>query len=851
MNKKTRFQPLISKTMKKLLTLTFLVGFVVTGFAQKSIEKADKSFSDKDYYKAIEAYQKILDKGKVSASAKQTLYFKLGESHKQMNHYDLAAKCYEDAITLGFSDPKIFYQYAEVLARSGQYEEALAMYDRFLEKVPDDSAAVVAKKSCQLAREEEENQYNKINTVRNEQEINSQQSDFAPAWYGEDIVFTSTRQNKLIDARTGEGYADLFKASLDKEIESWRNPELLKGALNSKYNEGAFAYDTSANKAFFMRTDRYGRGKIYMAAYEKGKWKKAEQLNLCPADYSAGHPALGNDGKTLYFVSDMPGGIGGRDIWMVRQTNTGVWGEPQNLGENINTEADEMFPFILNDELLYFASSKQGGYGGLDIYCSEIINEEFQPSENLGFPFNTYADDFSLIINPDLDGGLFSSNRKGGSGSDDIYSFTGFPMILKAKGNITDFSTEEPIANATVSFFIDSIFFRTTQTDTNGNYFMNHLQPNVVYNIIVTAEKYFDDSKELEVDDEEYIKTFCKETGDDIDFALIPVKEPRLNIEGKVIERQTRKVMPSEILSVNSKNGFADIEATNEEGKYAFAALRPSNYVVKISKVGYWSESRACNAEKDKVSRTYSKENDFDMDFELTKIEPKKEITLNNIFYDYNKATLRPESKVELNKVVSMLKETPNISIQISAHTDVRGSASYNMKLSGARAKSVVSYLKAAGISSKRLRPKGYGESRPLIKNATTEEQHQQNRRTTFKVIKVQTKKKVSRYTPKPLPLYFKVHILTEDSIANVEKYFEKLYRNIPSLEIISADSTIKGMASYEIGSFKDLKEALELKNKVKSLGFTDCILVPFHGNKRVSIAKAIEIFQEADKQKK
>lgn len=626
---------------KIVLILTFLIAFIQS-IAQSSLQKADTAFKYKEYAIAARFYEKAFKKD-ITNDKKKDVSFLLGESYRFMNNHKEAKKWYEIALKEGYRSFDFFVNYGDILIKNGDYTLADAAYNKALELKQDDIILKRKIESCTFAQK-----YNEINEqiqIINEDEINSPYSEYGLAFYKDKLIFASSRieeSDKRFDAYTGQGFSDFYEAIYDYKKERFVKPQKSKGGLNSKFNDGTISYDEKNNIVYFMQcngedgkkencfiltttynktTESWDNGKIFEFDYDK--------------KYSVGHPAVANNGNTIYFVSDMPGGHGGKDIWYIKKDALGLWSKPKNAGKKINTEADEMFPFIYKDSLLYFSSNGHPGYGGLDIFVSTITENGFTKPENLKKPINGNTDDFGIVFKNEKQA-WFCSNREGGKGDDDIWQIQILDIEITATGNITDLESNKPISKVTL-----------------------------------------------------YIK---------------------------------------------GSDGSIDSTFSNNKGIYTFKKLKPNiQYEISAHKEGYFGDSKNFNTNDIKHSITISKKNGYDLDFALLKIT-KKEIVIQNIYYDFDKYELKEESKKELDKLVTILQETPNVEIVINSHTDEQGTNEYNFKLSEKRSQSVVNYLIQKGIDPKRLQAKGYGESQPLIKNAKTEEEHAKNRRTTFQV---------------------------------------------------------------------------------------------------------------------
>ncbi len=627
----------------RLFVCLFLVsGFFCSAVAQTLSHKADTAVSYKEYFTAIELYQKALKKGE-AAGNENRMYYKVAGCYAAINNYKEARAWVEKAMENGYSDPAGFLLYGDILITYGEYDAAKSAYETYIKKTGDKSAkrkiaccefAVLGKKS-EIAYD-----------IKNEWDVNSDFSDFGLTMVKKKLIFSSSRveeKGNKFDNFTGQGFSDVYETTLNPKNSKWTKPVKLKGGINTKYNEGAFVYDKKNNIGYYMKCNGEKKAKencnIYSTSWNEKKnlWTESKQFDFSDEIFSIGQPALSSDGNTMYFVSNMNGGLGGKDIWVIKKKG-GAWGEPKNLGAPVNTADNEMFPYVLNDTL-YFSSDGNIGFGGLDLFSSQIKANSYGKPQNLLAPINSSADDFGIIYKgSSIFEGYFCSNRQGGKGEDDIYSFKKAPLILSAAGTITDSKSGKSLNRATIYF--------------------------------------------------------------------------------------------------KGSDGSIDSTKTDSRGRFNFVGLNPGlNYVVRAFKDGFFSDSRELSTVSLKTSLEFSKKTGTDLDFKLQKIT-YAEITISNIYYDSNQAELKNESKKELNKMVRIINATPGIKIQVNSHTDEIGSDDYNMKLSEKRAQNVVNYFIENGVDKERMSFMGYGESVPIKKNAQTENEHLNNRRTTFKVIK-------------------------------------------------------------------------------------------------------------------
>ena len=830
--------------MKKAFYI-FILLFLSTNVLcqEKNIEKADDFFKRKDFVEAIKFYNKALRKTQIM-DEKKSISYNIALCYQNMNFFTESVNWYEDAIGKSTVDPKIYEGYGDVLAGSGQLKKAIKAYNNAITLDQENKILLNKVKRAKYALDKKESQSSI--KIKKEESLNSEFSEYGLGWYNNKLIFASTRlqnPNDKIDGRTSQAYSDLYISEFDKKSQKWLKPKKIRGSLNTKYNDGSFAFDKNTNEGLTMQCNEKSSGCVLIAAKYNSKgdfWTGRKPLSFNNKEYSIGHPAISENGNILYFVSNMPGGSGGKDIWKSNRKNDGTWGIPINLGEKINTSGNEMFPFIIGDTLLFFASDGHFGFGGLDIFYSAFHDFEFSEPVNIGRPFNSSSDDINLIMKNDLSGGLFCSNRDN-SFSDEIYSFEGFPLSLFVTGFTEEVGTNSPIQDAAIIFTGHNGKSDTVYTNSSGIYLFSDLIPYKQYKVKAHKEGYFDDLRTLNVSKMDVIYSPDK-TKITLNF-LLSRKNFAAAIRGKITERSTNKPVTRQKVLISGSNDFSSFTFTDINGNYVFTDIKPkATYTIKISKKDYFAESRKCEIPDIRKATTFSKETGCDMDFQ---IEKKKEITLNNIYYDFDKVKLRDESKIELNKLVSMLKETPNVIIQISSHTDERGNDSYNNKLSDARAKAVVDYLIYSGIESERLISKGYGEQKLVIKNASTDEEHQANRRTTFSVLSViekSKKSKVSVSSDDENRVSFRIQLLISKEELNIEKYFENIMDKMPGLQIFVTKSG--DYNKYEAGQLYTLEKASVLKKTLKTMGYPDCFITSYYNGNKISIKKAKDLLK-------
>lgn len=651
--------------MKQIYLSFLILLFISTQASVAQTRKADRayaSFEAGEYFDAIDSFKSTYSKTKDKA-LKAEMVFMVAECYRLTNDPKNAELWYKKAVKSAFAKPEAQYWLAESLKKNGKYDLAIVEYKIYKQIVQNDARADNGIRSCELALDWTRNpeQYK----VAELKDLNSKDFDFSPSYARDDfgvVYFTSSRDDATgnsTSGATGQSFTDIFESRLDKKGK-WSTP-LPAEVLNSEFEEGTPSFSGDYKEIYFTRCEagkRETKGCVIMySRYTGTGWSEPENLGILPDSMVAAHPSISPDGLTLYFVSDKDGGFGGKDIYTVtRQSKTSDWSAPKNIGTDINTPGNELFPYIRKNGILYFASDGIIGMGGLDLYKAQSQPDGSWTVENLKAPINSFADDFGIVFEDDAEKGIFSSTRKGRI-NDDLYTFELPPLKFNITGLVKDEKTGASIPGATVQLIAS-------------------------------------DGANLQV---------LTGTGGDFKFALNP--------------------------SVD--------------------------YIFLASQKGY------LNGKEKETTKGEVKSRDFMVSILLTPID--KPIELPNIFYDFGKWDLRPESMVSLDKLVETLNDNPNVTIELMSHTDSRDTEEYNLSLSQKRAQSVVDYLIGKGIEPERLMAKGYGESSPIIVDALileqnpflktgtsltevyintlqTEEQkeiaHQINRRTEFKVLR-------------------------------------------------------------------------------------------------------------------
>lgn len=432
----------MKNTTRLALTSAAFLILTATGFSQKALKKADELFDAHQYFNAINYYKQAFSN--VSKDKKALVLYKIGLASEQINNVKEAEVNYQKAIASNYDDPTVYLRLAEVLKMQMKYDEAIVEYKNYQSKGGNAKKADLGIKACQLAQQWKDNPLRY--KIENMSLINSKESDYSPSFSDkkyQTIIFTSRRDGTLggQELNTGKNHSDIFETKVDKNGK-WSTPVLLPPAVATEVNEGQGWVSKKGDMIFFTRCpeDKGKQNKchIYMSKKQGSTWGPAMLLPFNNDTVAFAHPCLSSDTKVLYFTSKMSGGYGGADIWSCTfDAKANAWGQPKNAGPSVNTEGNEMFPTVTDDnKRLYFASDYHPGMGGLDIFVAEAgADGKFtKPVENMKYPINSSFDDFGLIFEGKKNRGYFTSNREGGKGDDDIWSFSLPPLNFSAKG---------------------------------------------------------------------------------------------------------------------------------------------------------------------------------------------------------------------------------------------------------------------------------------------------------------------------------------------------------------------------------------------------------------------------------
>lgn len=500
--------------MKKIIYISvWLLGGLLTSYGQSpKLKKANKEYSNYSYMEAVPIYEKVFNKGYKSVEMLESL----GNSYYFNGEYVDAAKWYGELFSLEpkATDPEYYYRYSQSLKSIGDLQKSQEYLNKYFQTKgdEDDSRKLVSKDYLDVI--EKNSDRFKIASVK---ALNTKNAEYGTTFHEGDLIFSSTRGRKdwlvyRTQSWSGQRHEALYVSKIDDQGNPGK-PKKFSTDLSSRFSETTPTFTFDGKTIYFTRhnylkkrgfdSERTTRLKVYRAVLKNGKWKDVTELPFNSDDYSVAHPSLSLDEKTLYFVSDMPGGFGGSDIWKVSVNADGSFGTPENLGAAINTEGRETFPFIAKNNELYYSSDGKLGLGGLDVFVSKFTNGTYEEAINVGKPINGPWDDFSFYYDSDYRKGYFSSNRTEGKGLDDIYKFIEtIPLMIKQSivGTVADTDTGEPIADAVVHLYDDqgNIIGNTT-TDQNGKYTFGEdlVKGSTLYRIRASAEGHNIDERAL------------------------------------------------------------------------------------------------------------------------------------------------------------------------------------------------------------------------------------------------------------------------------------------------------------------------------------------------------------------
>ena len=674
------------KIIKKVLIVCVALIITNSVWAQnRNVRKGDAYFDNFDFLRAISQYEKAVKKDSTNSYAMH----QIGQAYRLIGENQKANPWYELALRLNPESQEDLYYYARTLLTVGKYEKALETYQKYDQLYPGDSRVSIYV--------EHPNFYEELNKDRDKYEIftlpfNSEMSDYGPSKFYNQLLITSSRESEIAIKRKttwkNEPFLDIYIIDLFTDG-SFDEPKIIGEPVTTKYHEGSASYNYMTDVLYFTRTSYFDEElgaddqgitniEIYSSHYgTDGNWGEIIPFPYNNKEYSIAQPAISPDGKKLYFVSDMPGGLGGADIYVCEWTGEN-WGEPKNLGVPINTVSHEKNPYIDSQGFLYFASTGHLGLGGMDIYYAAPKDGNFEYPINLGYPVNSRFDDFSFTFEDASElSFFFASNREGGMGEDDIYRTVIHEVETIIAGNVI---IKESLENTPIKVLI---------TDARGN---------------LIASDTLTGSRPIE------LGAYSKFTPLNLGFTPLFEDEPLLIF--KDIDPKT------------AEDGVID------KGDIVLGEDLPEPVVVKDEYI----------APDDFGIEPSSDKNQGDLYFIKLPSGEKLEYRAKPVYFGFDESSLDYSALKELDLLIEILKADQDIKLTISGYADSRGSKTYNLKLSERRATASLNYLVENGISASRIVLRGYGEEN-LINQCDdgvncTDKEHAANRRAEFNLSK-------------------------------------------------------------------------------------------------------------------
>ncbi|WP_461096780.1 OmpA family protein [Spirosoma luteolum] len=642
--------------------------------AMQAYKKGVRHYDAGEYNLALTQFEKAAS-GTIDPAR---LNYYIAESYRLSNRFGEAVPYYQKALDAKTTEPDARFNYAYALKSQGRYPEALDQLQQYVASAPKTTPKPVldkARREIETLRAIDLIARNKsMITLRNVGALNSANSEFAPVVRGDELIFTASRKQTTYK-NNGQPMLGLYRTKLPQSPDETGTtaapaaPEPFStNVFQGDVNEGTPAFSKDGKMMVFARGNNgKRRGGLDVDLYlsrlgENNTWSQPLRLPISDSTAWDGSPAFSGDSKTLYFASNRAGGAGGIDLYRTSIDASGRFGRPVNMGRDINTPGDELFPYVGPNARLYFASDGHPGLGKLDVFVATRSGGVTRV-ENMGQPINSPADDFGLIYTGEARG-FMASNRTGGKGDDDIYFFQEGPAP-----DTTTIAQNPPADTKTVRYFLAGT---------------------------VSANE----------------------------TPITPVDSARV----RILDDATGQP----IAEVTTGQGGTFGKYPLQEGK---------DYTILAERKGYLTRREPFTMQGKAIPPVFLTKAQTDTTFNvailLDKATLNKTFVLENIYYDLDKFNIRPDAAEELDKLVTILKDNPTLKIELSSHTDARASDAYNNKLSQNRAQSAVEYIASKGIDASRMVAKGYGETRLIVKNARTEEEHQRNRRTEFKILEL------------------------------------------------------------------------------------------------------------------
>lgn len=737
--------------MKKLLLLLSLALFTTTLQSQSLFQmKADQQYNELSYITAADYYKSLV---KTDAPTEEnmrrlaTSYFKIYDFVKSEEAYKNLNTKFASSIT-----ENDLINYLQCLKYNQKYTEAQVVLKQIEQKHKENIISKNHAKKQNYVKELKAD--SAAYKVTNVESLNTENAEFSPVFFNKNqaVLFASNRRNSSGRNKTfswDDSYFIDVYTSEKKDSLKFASTMPMAKTVTALYHDGPASLSADEKTVYLTKSNIIAKKlkgvlvnvvnlKLYILTKDKdGKLSAPVSFPYNSDDYSLGHATVTKDGKRMYFVSDMPGGLGQTDLYL-SEFKEGAWQKPENLGQAINTEGREMFPYVHEDGTLFFSTDGRAGLGGLDLYFTVPAMDAYFEPQSLGYPINSNFDDFGFALNEDLKTGYFSSNRTGGKGKDDIYFFRSKEPLMGVilSGIVFDESNKDLIPNAWV-YLLDNnkLVLDSTKLNEKAEYMFPINDP---------GKEYFVGAKERSKYYDRIVPVGKLQVGDNKkDIGLFPKYKlicavtdaktgaPIEDVKTTFVDEATK--MPR-TYSTNSNGMFTDIIRGKKPGDKL-------QFTITYEKEGYI-----------KVEKNYEIKLDMntviDLKEKLQKLELgtdiAKVIEINPIYFDLAKWNIRPDAAKELDKIVKVMQENPTMTIELGSHTDCRSGKAYNLSLSDKRAKSSAAYIVSKGVAKSRIVGKGYGESKLIngcecegkVISKCSEDEHQANRRTEFLITK-------------------------------------------------------------------------------------------------------------------
>lgn len=746
---------------KNFLVICYLiVAFTSFGQAGK-LKKADNYYEKLSYSYAVELYEQLIGSEVDSPKMKS----KLASCYYYMGNMEKSESYFASMINSEYASKEDYFFYSQALKQNGKYTESDLWMNKFNQLASADSRGLsYINNTTYLDKIEKQGIHFEIKNLN----CNTNVADFGayPSIDDKQVYFISARRKAVMIKRewswNGSQYLDVYKSNVDTNSEL-NDISILNKKVNTRFHEGPLCFSPDGKFVYYTRNNiAKGRKRKDIKGIQNlqlfrsrvdslGKWKNEEILHFNSKEYSVGHPTITADGKLLYFVSDMPGGFGGADLYKAIINEDGTLGKAENMGSQFNTEGHEMFPWITNKGDLFFSSNGHIGLGGLDVFVSTLNkNGSFDKLQNVGKPVNSQHDDFAFTMNKDNVTGYFSSNRTGGKGDDDIYSYVltkPFEKQLIVEGIVKDEITGVILPGATVQLINSKGEVVGTATAGNSGEFSFDVEPDSDYTISVSGvDKY--NGKQRTVSTKNLDPDITAINGD-----VSLIKDSNLSLYCLVTDSKSALPLDGVKITITSNdtkdefiNQFTPLTGDTQKEIKDKKINDKLSYTIRLEKPGYLTKVITFDYKIVKMGRVNVHEM---LDMKMDKLDVGMDISslikINPIYFDLGKYVIRPDAIIELNKIVKVMNENPSMEIELGSHTDCRSSYAFNEKLSDNRAKASAAYIKSRITNPARIYGKGYGEYKlkvdcpceGTVKSKCTEAEHQKNRRTEFIIMKM------------------------------------------------------------------------------------------------------------------